>query len=133
MKAEIFRRREFLVADADPKDATFAADTERKVGRLFLNVLTPLAHEAVHRVDGALRVGEQAALRFPADEDRAVVSDRDDGGHEAVAAAIANHHRYAVLDVGDSEFVVPRSIPTTLLIQGHEFCSRAIPSSRLWM
>ena len=37
-----------------------------------LHVVDALAHEALHRIDGALRVGQQPPLRLAADVDRAV-------------------------------------------------------------
>ena len=49
---------------------------------LVLHVLDALAHEALDRIDGALRVGQQPALRLAADVDRAVVAERDDRRHQ---------------------------------------------------
>ena len=80
-------RREFAVAEPDADDAAgFAADPEREMFGLVLHVLAALAHEPLHRVGGAARVGQQAALRLPPDMDLPVVADRDDRRDQAVAA-----------------------------------------------
>src|SRR5476651_1301338 len=83
------------------RSAPFAADAEREMARLFPHVVAPLAHEELHGVDGALRVGQEAALRLAPDVRRAAFVERDDRRHQAVALPIANDQRHAVLDVRD--------------------------------
>ena len=95
------RRRELLVADADAKDTTVAADPKWKMTRFILDVVASLAHEALHRIDRALRVDQQPPLRFASDVDGAFVAKRHDGRHEAIALLVANDLGRAVLDIGD--------------------------------
>ncbi len=99
-----FRWGELAIAEPDPDDtarAGLAADPERQVTRLTAHFVGAFPHESLHGVHGALRIGQQAALRLAADVNRPVVRDRDDRRHKAVAAAIADHDRHAVLHVRD--------------------------------
>ena len=96
------RRRELARAEADPDDAAgIAADAERQQARLAAHIVDAFAHEALHRIDGARGVGQQAPLRFAADVDGAVLGRRHDGRHQRVAAAIANDDGHAVFHERD--------------------------------
>ena len=64
-------RGEFPIAESDLDDAAgVAADLERKETRLVADVVDALAHEPLHRVDGAARIGQQPPLRLASDEHR---------------------------------------------------------------
>jgi hypothetical protein len=53
------RRRELAVAKPDPHDfSAVAADAKRKMLGLVTHVLAPFAHEPLHRIGGARRVGQ---------------------------------------------------------------------------
>ena len=81
-------RRELLVAEADRgRRRPLRRRCGTGNGSARPDVVGALAHEPLHRVDGALRVGQQPALRLAADEDRALVADRHDRRHQPVAAA----------------------------------------------
>ena len=126
-----FRRRELARAEADSDDAPcIAANPERQQARFALHVVQALAHEPLHRIDGARRIGEEPALRFTADVDRALLGGRHDRRHQSVAAAVANDEGHAVLHVGD-EAVRRAEVDADNL--AHADISFSMPASRLLM
>ncbi len=101
-------RREFLVAETDANDPFIVtSDAERKVRRLGLHILAPFAHEPLHGICSTARLGQQPALRFATNEDRAVLRDRHDRWHQCVAALVANDDRHTVLHVPDERIGRP--------------------------
>ena len=75
-----FRRREHAVAEPDA-DHVLAGriDAKRENFQLVLNVGGTAAHQALHGINRALRLRQQAALRGLADHDRSVRIDTHDG------------------------------------------------------
>src|SRR5205807_433168 len=59
------------------------------------------AHEALDRVDGALRVGDRLALRDLADQPLAIFGERDDRGSQPTALFIDDDFRLAALHHSD--------------------------------
>ncbi len=97
-----FRWGELAVAEADADHAAgFARHLERQQLRVALDVVDPLAHEALHRVDGAARIGQQAPLRFATDVDGAILRRGHDRRNETIGALVADDERGAVLHIGD--------------------------------
>jgi hypothetical protein len=85
------RRRELAVAKPDPHDfSAVAADAERKMLGLVAHVLATLAHEPLHRIGGARRVGQQPALRLSTDVNRVVLRHRHHGRNQRVAVLVAD-------------------------------------------
>ncbi len=89
------RRRIFLVADLDLYIVLRSADD--LVGHHLLfggDFVVPAAHEPLDRVDGPRRVGHRLPPRGLADQDVALVGERDDARREAVAFGIRDHLRF---------------------------------------
>src|SRR5262252_5756081 len=96
------RRRELAVAEPDLDDtARLAGHPERQQAGLLAYVVRALAHEALDGVHGPRRIRQQAPLGFAPHVDSAVFSRGNNGGHEGVVAAIADHDWRAVFHVGD--------------------------------
>ena len=68
---------------------------------LVLDVVAPFAHETLHRVNGALGVGQQAALGFTPDMDSSSLRKRHHRRNQSIAVLVADHLGHAVLDVRD--------------------------------
>ena len=73
---------------------------------------------ALDRPDGAVDVGDRLALGDLADEHLAVLGERDDGRGGARALGVGDDRGLAALQDGDTELVVPRSMPTARAILG---------------
>ena len=86
-----FRRRELLAVDLDLHEVVRPADDlVRDELLLGLDLVVPAAHEALDRVDGALRVGDRLPLGRVADEAVALVGEGDDAGRQPVAFLVGD-------------------------------------------
>ena len=109
------RRGEGFVAEPDA-DYVLARriDAKRKELQFILNVRDAAAHQALHGVNAALGLREQAAARRFTDDDATVGIDADDGGAERRCHSARNALRLTRLRITYATrlLVVPRSIPT---------------------
>ena len=98
-----FRRRECLFAKSDAQDFTglqVLGQTEGEELQLFMNVVNPASHEALDRVDGALRRLGEVFAGGVADDRLIVLVERHDRRDEIRSIIAGNHDRALPLHEG---------------------------------
>ena len=87
----------------------------------------PPAHEALDRVDGARRVGHRLPPGGLADEDVALIGERDDARRQPVAFGVRNDLRFFAFHDGDDRVGRAQIDADDFFTCSHDLCSFIFP------
>ena len=123
-----FGRRVFLVAGLD-LDVVFGAADDFVRHHLFFgrDFAVPPAHEALDREHGALRIRDGLTTGGFADEDVALIGERDDARREPIAFGVWNDLRFFAFHHGDDRVGRTEIDTDNLFTSSHGLCSLKSP------